>query len=179
MRKIIYYVATSLDGYIAGPNGEISGFANQVQGDGVKKYFEDLQNFDTVIMGRKTYEFGYQYGLEAGQLAYPHMDHFIFSKTLVFENQNDKIQVCDLDISIIKALKEKEGSDIYLCGGGDFAAWLLEHEMIDVLKIKLNPLVLGDGIRFFGASKKQYQLTLLETEIFEEGLQIITYKMEY
>lgn len=71
MNKIIYYVATSLDGFIAGMNDDISDFV--FDGDGVKKYQSDLQEFDTVIMGRKTYEFGYNYGLEPGQPAYPNM----------------------------------------------------------------------------------------------------------
>lgn len=64
MRKITYYVAISLDGFIAGPDGDISGFVQQ--GEGVNQYLQDLQAFDTVIMGRKTYEFGYAYGLQPG-----------------------------------------------------------------------------------------------------------------
>ena len=177
MRPIIYYVATSLDGYIAGPNEDISGFVPS--GDGVAQYLQDLQSFDTTIMGRKTYEFGYKYGLEPGQPAYPHMEHYIFSKTLKLENPHPKVKVCPLDLQNIIALKASKGSSIYLCGGGQFAGWLLENELIDVLKIKLNPLLLGSGIRLFGDSKKQYQLALQGRQSFEEGLQILTYKIKY
>ncbi len=67
MKKIVYYVASSLDGFISGPNDDISMF--QTAGLGVEKYLSDLQNFGTVIMGRKTYEFGYLYGLHPGQPA--------------------------------------------------------------------------------------------------------------
>ncbi|WP_373518950.1 dihydrofolate reductase family protein [Pricia sp.] len=70
-------------------------------------------------------------------------------------------------------------TDIYLCGGGKFAGWLLENEMIDILKIKLNPLILGDGIRIFGTSSKEYQLKLMHNEVFNEGLSIITYQVNY
>ena len=66
MRKIIYYVATSLDGFISGTSGDIDGFV--LGGEGVDQYLEDLQAFDTVIMGKNTYEFGYQYGLKPGSL---------------------------------------------------------------------------------------------------------------
>ena len=59
MRRIVYYVAVSLDGFISGPEGDIEGFASG--GDGVEKYFSDLKHYDTVIMGRKTYEFGYKF----------------------------------------------------------------------------------------------------------------------
>ena len=177
MKKIIYYVATSIDGFIAGPNDDASGFA--AAGEGVAQYLEDLKTFKTVIMGRRTYEFGYKYGLEPGQPAYPHMQHYIFSKTLKFQNQSDQLTLCDLDLDVIKELKETSKSDIYLCGGGQFAGWLLENGMIDIVKIKLNPLILGGGIPLFGPSKKQYQLKLIESEVFDDGLSIITYRIIY
>ncbi len=177
MRKIIYYVAISIDGFIEGKNGDISGFVQS--GKGVEKYLNDLQDFDTVIMGRKTYEFGYQYGLKAGEPAYPHMKHYIFSNTLVFNTPNDKVKVCKPDLSVIEALKQEDGTPIYLCGGGQFAGWLLENELIDVLKVKLNPLILGGGIGLFGNISKHYQLELQERESFEEGLQILTYNILY
>ena len=177
MRKISYYVATSIDGYISGLNDNISGFV--FDGNGVDKYKQDLQKYDTVIMGRKTYEFGYKYGLQPGQPAYPHMQHYIFSESLTFDTKNDQVKICKLDLEIIKSLKNKKGTDIYLCGGGEFAGWLLENELIDVLKIKLNPFIQGDGIRLFGNSTKQYQLELEESNEFDKGLQIITYNIKY
>lgn len=178
MRNIIYYVATSLDGFIAGPEDDISGF--EQKGEGVDQYLKDLQAFDTVIMGRKTYEFGYQFGLEAGQPAYPHMKHYIFSSTLRFDDPHQQVQVCPPDLEVIRRLKEQKGSDIYLCGGGAFAGWLLEHEMIDLLKIKLNPLVLNQGVKLFGDSKKPCRLQTLEHQKYDDsGLQIITYRIDY
>lgn len=177
MAQIIYYVAISIDGFIAGPNDDASGFT--AAGEGVAKYLEDLKDFKTVIMGRRTYEFGYKYGLEPGQPAYPHMQHYIFSKTLKFENQSDQLTLCDLDLNIINDLKETSETDIYLCGGGQFAGWLLENEMIDVLKIKLNPLILGDGIRLFGDSTKQHALELIDSQNFDDGLAIHTYHIGY
>jgi len=172
MRKIIYYVATSIDGFISGPNEDISGFAQG--GNGVEKYLKDLQAFDTTIMGRKTYELGYKYGLQAGEPAYPHMDHYIFSNSLKLENPDPKVKVCTLDLRIIKDLKNTAGSPIYLCGGGQFAGWLLENELIEVLKIKLNPLILGGGVRLFGDSQKQYKLKLTAKESYDNGLQFLT-----
>lgn len=179
MRKIIYYVACSIDGYIAGPNGDISLFAQQKQGEGVQQYLSDLQKFDTVIMGRKTYEFGYQYGLTPGQPAYPQMEHYIFSSSLKFQNQHASVHVCKLEPKLIKELKSKEGSDIYMCGGGAFASWLLEQQMIDIVKIKLNPIVLGKGIRLFGKSEKAYSFNLGESKRYSDNLQISTYKVNY
>ncbi|MDF9798171.1 dihydrofolate reductase [Catalinimonas alkaloidigena] len=177
MRNIVYYVASSLDGYIAGADEDISTFVGE--GTGVEKYLSDLQSFDTVIMGRRTYEFGYKFGLKPGQLAYPHMEHHIFSKSLKLNNADPKLHVHPPKLDIIEALKQNEGTDIYLCGGGVFAGWLLENEMIDILKIKLNPITLGDGTPLFGNVRKQTQNELTELQEFDHGLIILTYKIGY
>ncbi len=173
MRRIVYYVAISLDGFIAGPNEDISGFKQT--GNGVDKYIDDLKSYDTVIMGRKTYEFGYKYGLKPGQRAYDHMTHYIFSNTLSFDDADQQVHVCTLDVGTIKNLKKEKGTDIYLCGGGEFAGWLFKNQMIDVLKIKLNPFIQGQGVRLFGEVTKSMQLELKETDEYENGLQIMTY----
>ena len=177
MRKIVYYVASTLDGFISGPDQSIEGFVDE--GSGVQKYLNDLQEFDTVIMGRKTYEFAYSFGLKPGDLPYPHMNHFIFSNTLKFDKPHERINICKLSIDEIKRLRNQPGSAIYLCGGGELAGWLLDREQIDVLKIKLNPLIMGDGVRLFGNSNKKFSTELLDTQLYDNGLQMITYKIKY
>jgi len=177
MKKINYYVASSIDGYISGINGDISGFDGK--GNGVDKYLEDLKKFETVIMGRNTYEFGYKYGLVPGKPAYPHMDHYIFSETLHFENPDEKVKVKKIDLNEISIIKKKSKTDIYLCGGGIFAGWLLDNQLIDVLTIKVNPLVLGQGVKIFGESTKSFRLNLTGKETYEEGLLINTYEVKY
>lgn len=177
MRKIVYYVASSIDGFISGLNEDISGFVSG--GNGVDKYLADLANFDTVIMGRSTYEFGYKYGLQPGQPAYPHMKHYIFSNSLKLENSDPRVQVKKLDLNEITKLQKKKGTDIYLCGGGQFAGWLLDHQKIDILKLKLNPLILGEGIKLFGNSTSKYRLDLLDSSTYENGLQIMTFSVIY
>ncbi|MGB5555080.1 MAG: dihydrofolate reductase family protein [Flavobacteriaceae bacterium] len=177
MNKIVYYVATSLDGYICGENEDISGFLPN--GNGVQKYLDDLKEFDTVIMGRKTYEFGYKFGLQPGALPYPQMNHFIFSETLSIENSDRKLKVSKLDLNTISSIRMTSKTDIYLCGGGDFAGWLLDNEQIDILKLKVNALLLGKGVRLFGNSKKEHQLKLLDSEKYDGGLLINTYNIKY
>lgn len=177
MRNIIYYVAASIDGFISGSNDALDFFADG--GNGVETYLHDLKSFDTVIMGRKTYEFGYQFGLVPGQPAYPHMKHYIFSDTLTFESQDSSIVVEPLNLNTILALKDQEGTPIYLCGGGQFAGWLLENEQIDLLKIKLNPFIMGSGIRIFGDSQKRYRTKLMDSTCYDQGLQIMTFSIQY
>ncbi|MEO1652520.1 MAG: dihydrofolate reductase family protein [Bacteroidota bacterium] len=173
MQKIIYYVASSLDGYIAGENEDISQFVQT--GPGVEKYQADLAQFETVIMGRKTYEFGFQYGLEPGQPAYPHMQHHIFSSSLRLDRLSEQVQIEPLDLNRVRAIRDQAKTDVYLCGGGHFAGWLLENGLIDQLKLKLNPIVLGNGIRLFGASQAKAQWNLIAKESFPDGLQLLTF----
>jgi dihydrofolate reductase len=177
MRKIIYYVAMSLDGYIVGPNDNIEGFVSG--GSGVDKYLNDLQEFDTVIMGRNTYEFGFKYGIVPGQPAYGHMEHYIFSNSASYENLHEKVHLVPTDISVVSDLKKRSGSDIYLCGGSLFAGWLLKHQLIDELKVKLNPVLLGDGLPLFSSTAQHLKLDLQEVQEFDHGLVISKYKINY
>jgi dihydrofolate reductase len=177
MRKIIYYVAVSIDGFIEGPGNSTDMFLHEQSV--VDHYMKDLLDFDTAIMGRKTYEYGYRFGLKPGDAAYPHMQHYIFSNSLRFENSSENVHVVDRDIELVKALKYKDGKDIYLCGGGTFAGWLLDHKMVDVLKIKLNPILLGGGIRLFGSSKGSHFLSLFDAFNFDNGFKIMSYNVKY
>ncbi|MEO1513453.1 MAG: dihydrofolate reductase family protein [Bacteroidota bacterium] len=174
MKKIVYYVASSLDGFIAGEGDDISQFA--MQGKGVDKYRADLTHFETVIMGRKTYEFGYQYGLTPGQPAYPHMDHHIFSDSLVIDELADKVWIEKMSLERIHEIRSQAKTDVYLCGGGQFAGWLLDNGQIDVLKIKLNPIILGQGVHLFGDSTAAANWQLTEQESFPGEFQLLTYE---
>ena len=176
MRRIVYYVAMSLDGYIAGHDEDISGFIPS--GPGVDRYLEDLQQFKTVIMGRKTYEFGYSFGLKPGVAPYPWMKNIVFSTWLYFD-QKSEVEIASLDLDKINQIRRESETDIYLCGGGDLAMWLLENRQVDLIKVKLNPLILGKGIRLFGDNQNQFKCEFVEQESFEDGLQIITYKVLY
>lgn len=179
MRKIIYYVACSIDGFISGPNDDVSGFI--YSGKGVEKYLNDLKSYDTVIMGRSTYEFGYKFGAIPGEPSptYPHMKHYVFSNNLKLKNLNPQVEVKKLDLNEIDKLKKESGSDIYLCGGGQFAGWLLNNQKIDILKLKVNPLLLGGGVRLFEQSQESHKLDLVETLNYENGLQIMTFNIIY
>lgn len=176
MKKVIYYVASSLDGYIAGLNDDISKFI--FQGKGIEKYQTDLLKFKTVIMGRKTYEFGYQYGLKPGQPAYQHMNHHIFSNTLKIDNLSKQVKIETIDIEKVNEIKNNSETDIYLCGGGQFAGWLLDNGLIDQLILKLNPIILGEGVSLFGKSKTINTFDLINKESYDEGLITLTYNLK-
>lgn len=177
MRKIVYYVAISLDGYISGPNESIEGYVSE--GSGMDQYFSDLKQFEVVIMGKHTYELGFKFGLAPGQPAYEHMEHFIFSNTAFYENVHEQVHIVPRDISIVKDLKKGSGSDIYLCGGSIFASWLLKNQLIDELKIKLNPVLFGQGTPLFSQIEQNVNLDLQNVQQHDHGLLINSYKINY
>ncbi|MGX9355750.1 dihydrofolate reductase family protein [Roseobacteraceae bacterium S113] len=148
MHPIIYDVAVSRDGYISGPNGDISQFAHD--GPVVDDYAARMAEYTAAIMGRTTYEFGYAYGLAPGQNPYPHMQTHVFSETLCCPENCDVSVVRSRDPDHIQDLKAAACGPIYLCGGGAFASWLLAHGLIDRLILKRAPIVLGGGTKLFG-----------------------------
>ena len=177
MRNIVYYVAVTLDGYICGPNESVEGYVDK--GSGLDQYLSDLESFDTVIMGRKTYDFGFKFGLIPGQPAYKHMKHYIFSETASYENLHDQVKVVPRQIELVKQLKEEVGSPIYLCGGSIFAGWLLNHGLIEELKIKLSPLIFGAGLPLFTGVDRKFKLELLDSQKHDHGMLINHYKIDY
>lgn len=177
MQRIIYYVAMSLDGYITGPNEDISQFS--YSGPLVDQYVQDLQSFQTVIMGRKTYEFGYNFGLVPGQPAYPHMMHYIFSETLSLKVKHPQVHILSSSIETLKQIKLQSPTAIYLCGGSLFAGWLLSNRLIDEIRIKLNPIILGEGRPLFDGIKQNFRIKMTNSHSYEDGMQLLAYNIIY
>ncbi len=179
MRKLTYHIATSLDNYIAHEDGSCDAFFAIEQGSHVQDFMDSWANYDTVLMGSNTYEFGYSFGLQPGQPAYPNMKHYIFSKSLDFRPSEQVELVRDNAVEFTKKLKAAEGKTIWLCGGSALAADFFEHELIDELVVKLNPLILGNGLPLFGNSKKEVKLDLLSSKAYDTGVVLLSYKIDY
>jgi len=175
MKKLVYYVAMSLDGYIAGENEDVGNFI--YHGEGVDQYLADLKSFGAVILGRKTYEFGYKFGLVPGEPspAYSPMKHYIVSGSLTFDRSHPDVRV--IRLSEVASLKSTAPGDIYLCGGGELAGHLLQHGLIDEVRVKLNPLLLGKGIKLFEGVTAPYKLRLLNQKNYPDGMLILSYQV--
>ena len=177
MRRLVYDVAATLDNFVSHEDGGADGFV--WEGDHVAAFLERLSGYDTVVMGRNTYEWGYRFGLVAGKRAYPHMRHYVFSRSMR-PAPGWEIEIVDRDeLEVIRRLKGEEGTDIYLCGGGAFAGFLLDHGLVDRLVVKLNPVLFGNGIRLFGPSTRQVPLKLVGTTRYSSGVVLLTYDLEY
>ncbi len=156
MRKLTYYVAASLDGYIAGPDGQFDVFdASEPVIDFIVEHLPETlpdpaqaafgiteagTSFDTVLMGRSTYEVGLPHGMTS---PYSHLNQIVFSTTMPHTlDERVRLEASD-PAQVVDELKAQPGLGIWLCGGGQLAGALLEQ--IDVLMIKRQPLILGAG----------------------------------
>lgn len=167
MHPIIYDVAVSIDGHISGPGGDISQFAQE--GAVVDDYTARLECYATAIMGRATYEFGYRFGMKPGQNPYPHMKTIVFSKSLELPDSSEITVERSCHEESIMAVRARSSGPVYLCGGGDFAGTLLMSGLIDVLRLKRAPIVLGDGVRLFGDAQFPPRLEHAETRDYGGG----------
>ncbi|MFF8292820.1 dihydrofolate reductase family protein [Streptomyces sp. NPDC016309] len=193
MRKLVYYIAATVDGFIAGPDGADptgpDGFW-PVPADYVRylaaEYPETLPaparqalsitaagtHFDTVLEGRKTYEIGLRAGLTD---AYPHLRHLVFSTTLT-ESPDPAVELVATDpLAKVRELKQEDGKDLWLIGGGELAGAL--YPEIDRLIVKLGPLTIGTGIPLFGrtAAFDPRVWDLTAHTVLESGAAFLTY----
>lgn len=174
-RSLIYDVAVSVDGFIAGDGEDVSGFL--FEGDHVEAYRERLATYDTVLMGRRTYEFGYRFGLPPGYLPYPTMRHLVFSRTLDLPAGSPVEVIRDDALRIVDELKAGDGSDIYVCGGGTFAGWLMAQGRLDTVLLKVNPMLLGKGVPLL--ENMERRLKLVDITPYGSGVVLARYEVDY
>ena len=170
-RRLRYQVASSLDGFIAGPNGEYDWIVMDPSIDFAALY----KGFDTVVMGRKTYEVVTAQG---GHGAMPGLDVVVFSRSLSPASYKGVRIVNDDPGGVVKALKEKPGRDIWLFGGGSLFRSLLDAGLVDSVEVAVMPVLLGAGIPLLppGATTK---LALADHKTLPStGIVMLSYSVE-
>ncbi|MFL5522906.1 MAG: dihydrofolate reductase family protein [Gemmatimonadaceae bacterium] len=138
-RRLRYKVAMSLDGFIAGPNGEYDWIVSDPSVDFAALYKE----FDTAVMGRKTYELAASMG---GHGAMPGIDVIAFSRTMPPATYHGVRILNDDPREIVATLKARPGRDIWLFGGGELFRYLLDAGLVDTVEVAVMPVLLGSGI---------------------------------
>lgn len=191
MRDLVYYIASTLDGYIAHENGSFDGFIwDEEYGADIFASFPetfpahlrgdvaspvDNKWFDTVLMGRKTYEVGISEGITN---PYPTLNQYVFSRSLQ-ESPDERVNLINKNaVETVKSLKQEPGKAIWLCGGSELASTLLEAYLIDRIIVKLNPVVFGSGIPLFSNGIKQTTLKLTDSKVYNSGHILLYYTVE-
>lgn len=165
-RKVILYIAMSVDGYIAKLDDDLA-FLSIVEQEGQDYgYFDFLETVDTVIMGRKTYSKVLAMGYEA-----PHNDKdtYIITRTPQPNIGNIKFYTNGLK-ELITSLKQAQGANIFIDGGAEIVHELLKDNLIDEFYISIIPILLGEGIALFKGGRQESHLKLVEATSFEKGL---------
>lgn len=185
MRNLVYYVAVSIDGYIADPSGGFDAFL--VEGDHASVVFGEYADalpahahaalgiepprtmFDTVVMGWNTLTPALDLGIAS---PYPHLRQVVASRQP--RDVDPAITLTDDPLAAVRRLKQEDGLDIWLCGGGELAGTLLPE--IDRLILKRNPVVFGSGISLFGnAPYEPRPFDLVSVRSFTSGVAIEEY----
>ena len=186
MRKLVYFVAVSVDGFIASPTGAFDFFP--MEGDHITAQIQELPEtlprhvrqmlgipdeaarFGAVVMGSKTYEPARAEGIRD---PYAPLETVVFSRRLPAAAEGRLRITADDPVAVVRALKAASGGDVWLCGGGELAATLASE--IDELVLKVNPVLAGDGVRLMGGGFEPRRLTLRHRRAFESGVTWLTF----
>ena len=168
MRKLRYGVAMSLDGFIAGPNGEFDWIPHDPEID----FAEIFSQFDTLLMGRKTFDATRK--MDAPD--HPGVSTVVVSTTLRAADHPNVTIINDRVRQAVAALKAKPGKDIWLFGGGELLGSLLNMGLVDRIEVAVVPVLLGRGIPFIAGLTKQTTLRLDKQRVYEKsGIVMLEY----
>lgn len=190
MQELTYYVACSVDGFIAHTDGSHDGFSQDSEyladlftsfPETVPYHLRDAMDirgenkcFDVVLMGRKTYEVGLKEGITN---PYSHLKQYLFSRSIK-ESPDENVElVSENAIELVTGLKDKAGKGIWLCGGADLATTLFANQLIERLILKVNPFLMGSGIPLFSGVISQTALELTNRKIYENGVLLLDYRV--
>ena len=171
MRRIRYVVATSVDGYIAGPKGEADWIIRDPEMD-FRALFDE---FDTVLLGRRTYEITQSPGAPAWPAG---MSVYVFSRTLRQRDHPGATIVAEKLEDTLAALRARSGKDIWLFGGSSLFHSLLGAGLVDTLEVAVSPVLLGGGIPLLPPPAKQTKLELTGHRVYKTGIVSLRYAVQ-
>jgi dihydrofolate reductase len=179
MRKVIFGGANSLDNFIAREDGSVDWL---LWSDEAAELMKDMWGrFDAMVMGRKTYDAAMANAPRSNSKKtknpYAGMRTVVFSRTLEARH-DDGLEITAEDPGeYLRRMKNEEGGDICVMGGGDLAKTLFEAGVIDEIGFNIHPVLLGGGVPLFHGMQKQIDLELVECTPFRNGCVYVLYKV--
>lgn len=173
MRLVRFGGAVSLDGYIAGPNGEYDWIVMDTEMD----FAEMMSRYDTFLIGRKTFDAMRKMGTETQEV--PGIRNIIFSRTLRAEDFPNIRLESDAE-RVVRELRGQPGKDIALFGGGELFRNLLEARLVDHVEVAVIPVLLGAGVPLLPSPGPRTKLALRNQRVYEKtGSVLLEYEIVY
>jgi len=173
VRKLTFGGANSLDNYLARPDHAVDWL---LWGDEAAAVMADYwKTIDTILMGRKTYDVALR---NSPRGIYQGMTTFVFSRTLPAGSHGGATIVSEDVVDFVRELKQQDGKDICLMGGGELARPLFEAGLIDEIGFNIHPVLLGSGIPLFHPMGRQIDLELKECKAFKNGCVLVSYRVK-
>lgn len=170
MRKLKLFIASSLDGFIARPDGALDWLPDDGDDYG---YNDFIATVDTTLMGGKTY----RDVLSLPKFPYMNLDNYVFTRQKNIKKDVNVKFVSDQICQFTRDLKIKAGKDIWLVGGGEIIAEMYNVGLIDEYVIATIPVILGKGIPLFFSLDRQENLQLIDSKSYPSGVVQLTYKV--
>lgn len=183
MGKIILDLAVTLDGYISGPNGEIDWLVKDGEKDFGDILTEILIGVDAIFYGRVSYNLWGNYlpderasqKLKDSYKLLHTKTKYVFSKTKKEVDSNTILINSDIEENIF-SIKQKTKGDIWLYGGGKLITSIMNMGLVDVYRLAVHPVIIGEGIPLFSGIKNRIRLNLTNTEQSKSGVILLTYE---
>ncbi|HYK20278.1 MAG TPA: dihydrofolate reductase family protein [Pyrinomonadaceae bacterium] len=174
-RKIIVHIATSADGYIARPDGDLEWLTSRPAPKGFYGINAFARSIDTHMFGRKTYEAGLRLGAKFDSKS----RYVVFSRHAAPANAPSGVEFVNAIGPFVSELRQQPGKNIWLMGGGELIASFLDEHAIDEFVINMVPVFIGDGIPLIARRHRHVLLELQSTERFENGVVQLHYVVRY
>jgi dihydrofolate reductase len=170
MRKIVYGVGISLDGYIARLDGAVD-FLFMPKDYSMGPFFKTI---DVGIMGRKTYEDAMK--MTGGKFDGQGLDCYVMSRTAEAGKRNGATFVNEDVVKFVTGLRKKKGKNIWLMGGGELAREFLKLDLVDEIHLGVLPVLIGEGRPLFPAGYPERKFALLENKSYSKGMISLKYE---
>ncbi|MFJ3390551.1 dihydrofolate reductase family protein [Lysinibacillus sp. NPDC086135] len=158
-REIILFIATSMDGFIAKENDDLQ-WLEETEGEGDAGYSDMYQSIDTIIMGKRTYDYVVDH-IES----FPYPDKKCYVFTTSRSGKNEHVEFVNEDVvAFTKKLREQDGSKIWMVGGAEILDAFMKEALIDEIIITVTPHLLGSGIPLFKDHNPHQDLKLVNTQ---------------
>ena len=167
-RNLVLFIASSLDGYIATKDDSFEWLFN-VEGEGDNGYSEFYETVDTILLGKRTYDWIMEQDSE--EFPYKNKQCYVFTRSSIEDTEDVKFINEDVT-KFVNKLKSEQGKNIWIAGGGELLHSFIKENLVDELIVTIAPTILGNGIPLFREGDYQLDLTLKRTKNYNQFVEL-------